>query len=202
MTSRIKNLRIGVFGGTFDPPHIGHLIIAEQACEQLHLNRVLFVPAYVPPHKKNKATASPQQRLAMVKLALAGSTRFSVSTIEIRRGGISYTVDTLRELHGMHPGAKLFLLVGGDNYAGFRTWKSIGEIVRLASIVVYRRNSEKEHASRPLLKRVKCLKGAYLDVSSTLIREKVKRGESIRYLLPEKVERYIRHNGMYRRRKK
>ncbi len=191
--------RIGVFGGTFDPPHIGHLIIAEQACQQLCLDRLLFIPAYVPPHKRHKETANAEQRLAMVKLSIAGAAKFEVAAIEIHRKGISYTVDTLKELHHRNPKAKLFLIVGGDNYAGFKSWKSTGEILKLSSVVVYRRNLRKPLEKGLRLKNVKYLEGPFLDISSTMIREKVNRGESIQYLVLERVREFIYRHRMYLR---
>ncbi len=202
MKTRAKSPRIGIFGGTFDPPHIGHLLIAEQAREQLKLDKVLFVPAFQPPHKQDRATANPRQRLAMVRLAVSGSSGFEVTALEYRRRGISYTVDTLRELCGLYPGAQLFLIVGGDNFAGFRTWKSIGEILKLATVVVYKRKHHRDRMKGLHLTRVKYLEGAFLEISSTLIRERVTRRQSIRYLVPERVLRYIWRNGVYSRGRK
>lgn len=199
MVARSIAPRIGVLGGTFDPPHIGHLIIAEQARQQLHLDRVLFVPAHIPPHKKNGATASPQQRLTMVEQAIAQSPAFEVSPIEIRRLGISYTIDTLRELREIYRRAKFFLIVGGDNFAGFRNWKSVGDILKLATIVVYKRNAVRKRATIVHPGKVVYLKGAWLDISSTLIRGKIRNAESIRFLVPDQVAKFIRKSGLYLR---
>ena len=202
MVRRSLGARIGILGGTFDPPHIGHLIIAEQARQQLGLDKVLFIPAYVPPHKKNRATANPQQRLAMVRRAIAGSRYFAATPLEIRRRGISYTVDTLKELRCTYVRAKLFLIVGGDNFAGFRTWKSVHEILKLSSIVVYNRHTLETSTPRVRARKVFFLRGAALNISSTMIRDRVRHNESIRYLVPERVEKFIRQNEMYKPTKK
>jgi nicotinate-nucleotide adenylyltransferase len=140
--------RIGVFGGTFDPPHVGHLIIAAQAVEQLGLDMVYFVPAFLPPHKRKGATALPSQRIVMLKKAVAGTARFVVSSLEIQRKGVSYTIDTLRDIRAMHERAKLFLIVGGDNYRQFRKWRSVQEIRKQATVVVYERGGRKSSATK------------------------------------------------------
>ena len=190
--------RIGVFGGTFDPPHVGHLIIAEQACGQLNLDKILFVPAHIPPHKKAGASASPRQRFAMVQKAIAHSSNFDVTSLELRRKGISYTIDTLEELHVLYTNAKLYLIVGGDNFAGFTTWKSVDDILNQATIVVYKRNWDTRVLKSGKSGRVIHLDGAALDISSTMIRDRVRRGESIRFLVPSVVEKYIQRNKLYR----
>jgi nicotinate-nucleotide adenylyltransferase len=191
-------MRIGILGGTFDPPHIGHLIIAEQARQQLRLDKILFVPAYVPPHKMGKATASPVQRLTMTRKAIAGVPEFEVSSVEIGRKGVSYTVDTLRHLKSKYEDATLFLIVGGDNFDQLKTWKSVREILRLATPVVYDREEKKNRVSQRTLRNRILLKGASLRISSTLIRQRLMNGESVRFLVPQAVERYIRLHKLYR----
>jgi len=189
--------RIGIFGGTFDPPHVGHLIIAEQAREQLSLDKVLFVPAHVPPHKKGSATASPHERLTMTKRALVGIPAFQASSIEIGRKGVSYTVDTLRQLTIQYRKAKLFLIVGGDNFTQFGSWKSSDEILRLATPAVYSREGSLPARWSHHRYHVVRLRGALLNISSTLIRQRLKNGESIRFLVPPSVERYIKLHKLY-----
>jgi nicotinate-nucleotide adenylyltransferase len=191
--------RIGVFGGTFDPPHIGHLIIAEQARQQLRLHKVLFVPAHDPPHKKGQATANPSQRLSMIKRAVSIVPEFEVSSIEIDREGVSYTVDTLRELRTKYRNAKFFLIVGGDNFAQLETWKSVTDILQLATPVVYDREEKKSRSRMRAMPKNIALHGAALRISSTLIRQRLKNGESIRFLVPSVVERYIRQHQLYQR---
>jgi nicotinate-nucleotide adenylyltransferase len=197
MKSDSHDRRIGIFGGTFDPPHIAHLIIAERAVQQLRLDKVIFVPAYLPPHKTKGTTASPSQRYAMIKKSIAGRREFNVTSIEMDRKGISYTIDTIRDVRTKYKSAKLFLIVGGDNYRQFEKWKSADEIRELATLVVYDR-SESRHSEGKTKKRgVVKLKGIRLNISSTLIRYHLRRGESIHYLVPPSVERFIRRRGLY-----
>lgn len=191
------NLRIGIFGGTFDPPHIGHLIIAEQAREQLGLDKVLFIPAYVPPHKKHGASANPRQRLTMTRLATKGSRALIVSSIEVQRKGVSYTIDTVRELQKQYPDAEIFLIMGGDNFKLIETWKSSQEILQNVKVAIYRRSHHGTTRVKTLHKGVVELKGIFLEISSTIIRQRVHRGESIRYLVPAAVHSYIRANNLY-----
>lgn len=189
--------RIGVFGGTFDPPHVGHLIIAEQARQQLHLDTVLFIPAFLPPHKKRGAAASPSQRIAMLAMALGGSPGLKVESLEIDRQGTSYTVDTLKELKRRIGRARLFLIVGGDNFEQFKKWKSADEIRRLATLVVYDRKKATVDKRKRGSRSAVVLRGALLNISSTEIRQRIRNGESIRFLLPRPVEQYIRRHKLY-----
>jgi nicotinate-nucleotide adenylyltransferase len=190
-------LRIAIFGGTFDPPHVGHLIIAEQAREQLGLDRVIFIPAFVPPHKKHGAIANPHERLTMTRLATKGSKAFVVSSMEVQRKGVSYTIDTVRELQNQHPDAEIFLIMGGDNFKLIETWKSSQEILRNTTIAIYRRSDHVRKRLGNPHKGVVELKGVFLDISSTIIRQRVHRGESIQYLVPSAVHSYIRANKLY-----
>lgn len=189
--------RIGVFGGTFDPPHVGHLIIAEQARQQLHLDRVLFVPAFLPPHKTKGAAATPSQRIAMLAMALSGSQGLKVESLEIDRQGTSYTVDTLKELKRRIGRARLFLIVGGDSFEQFKKWKSADEIRKLATLVVYEREKVTVGKRKRGSRSVVVLRGALLNISSTEIRQRIRNGESIRFLLPRRVEQYIRRHKLY-----
>jgi nicotinate-nucleotide adenylyltransferase len=189
--------RIGILGGTFDPPHVGHLIIGEQACAQVRLDKLLFVPAYLPPHKRSGGRANPRRRLRMVRLATRGRSKFEVSPIEIQREGISYTIDTLQELRRKYHKSSFYLIVGGDNFDSFKSWKSVDEIARLATIVVYKRKSRGRKITGARMGKLVHLRGALLDISSTMIRDRIKRGESIRFLVPESVRRFIEKNKLY-----
>jgi len=171
-------------------------MIAERARAELRLDRVVFVPAYVPPHKRKKSSAPPKYRLQMTKLAVRGSEGFDVSDMEIRRKGISYTIDTLKQFRKRHPGARLFLILGSDNLAEFQSWKSYGGIIEHARLVVYPRK-RRAKASQIGNRKVHILKGALLEVSSSAIRKKIREGGSIRYLVPAHVERYIRSRHLY-----
>ncbi|MCI0706471.1 MAG: nicotinate-nucleotide adenylyltransferase [Ignavibacteriae bacterium] len=193
-----KVARIGLFGGTFDPPHIGHLIIAQQALAQLKLDRVIFVPASTPPHKRKKAFTKPVDRLKMVRLAVRGAGQFRVTDIEIRRKGVSYTVDTVKEIHRRNKKTELFLIIGSDNFAEFQSWKSYDEILKLAKLAVYARfDKEGKHDLRK--RQVHWLQGILLDISSSEIRNAVRRNQSVRHLLPAAVERYIESHKLYHR---
>ncbi|HCV44317.1 MAG TPA: nicotinate (nicotinamide) nucleotide adenylyltransferase, partial [Bacteroidetes bacterium] len=129
-------MNIGIFGGTFNPPHCGHLIVAERVREEFGLAKVLFVPSSVSPHKQNLALVDPAHRLEMVQLAVLGQQNFESSSTEIVRGGVSYTIDTLEQLRRVYPGATLHLLVGMDNLGEFATWKSPERIANLSKVVV------------------------------------------------------------------
>ncbi|HEY4612761.1 MAG TPA: nicotinate-nucleotide adenylyltransferase [Bacteroidota bacterium] len=195
----MKKKRIGIFGGTFDPPHVGHLIIAEQARAQVGLDRIYFIPAFLPPHKRKNSSAQPLDRLTMSKLAVRGDKALRVSDIEIRRKGISYTIDTVRGFHRRYPKAELFLIVGEDNYAAFKTWKSYKEILRSARLIVYRRSSQGMiRTSRSSKKRMRLLQGTLLDISSSDVRRHIQERRSIRSIVPAAVERYIRSKKLYR----
>jgi nicotinate-nucleotide adenylyltransferase len=190
-------LRIGIFGGTFDPPHIAHLIIAEQAVQQLKLDVVYFMPAYLPPHKAHSRFASANHRWQMVRKAIVGNKKFRASDIELKRKGISYTVDTLRVFKERYPKSKLFFIIGGDNYHQFHSWKSPKEILKLATIVVYHRPGV-VRTSQVVRCSVVFLRGAMFDLSSTMIRKQLYQGESIKYLVSPIVERYIHHHLLYK----
>ncbi len=190
--------RIGIFGGTFDPPHIGHLIIAEQAREQLQLDTVLFVPAFIPPHKIEGVSSTAAHRLALLRLAVKGNPNFKVSSIELKRKGVSYTVDTVRALREQFDASELFLIVGSDNFLDFRSWKSPDEILSLATIAVYEREGfENAGKDAQLVRHSEFLKSTRMTVSSTNIRHRVLYGETIRYLVPESVEKYIVRHHLY-----
>jgi nicotinate-nucleotide adenylyltransferase len=192
------SLRIGIFGGTFDPPHIAHLIIAEQAVEELKLDVVYFIPAHIPPHKGHGGFVTAEHRWNMVRKAITGNKKFRASNIELKRKGISYTVDTLRVFKERYPASELFFIIGGDNYRQFHSWKSPKEILRLATIVVYHRPGAKLNSS-DFHRSVVFLHSAMVDLSSTMIRERLYQKESITYLVSPAVERYINQQSLYQR---
>ena len=191
---RARGGRVGVFGGTFDPPHFGHLALAEWARVELALDVVWFVPAGVPPHKRGAAPSAARHRLAMTRLATRGNVAFRVSPIECRRRGPSYTVDTLRALARSHPAATLYLMMGADTYATLGSWREPAAIARLATIVVALRPGARPGARTG---RVKWLENPSLDVSSSALRARAARGRSLRYLVPDAVERYIARHRLY-----
>jgi nicotinate-nucleotide adenylyltransferase len=189
-------VRLGVFGGTFDPPHLGHLVAASDACEALKLHRMLWVPSAVPPHKPATVRASARQRLDMVRAAVADDPRFAVDDLELHREGPSYTVDTLRALRARHPGASLYFVTGADNLREIAGWREPDEILRLARLVVVTRAGD-GHAERPAFA-AEVVRVTRVDVSATEIRRRVAAGETIRYLVPEAVRACIAHEGLYR----
>lgn len=192
-------MKVGVFGGTFDPPHIGHLIVAEHAREHLRLGKILFVPASIPPHKGMKGTAEPHHRIEMLQMSVKGNRYFEISDIELQRGGISYTVDTLRQLQSASPNDELFLLLGMDMLIEFHTWRSPQEILDLAEVVVLTRpDFRMPEMDRSLQRRVTVCRVPEIGVSSSEIRRRVKEGRSIHYMVVPAVEAHIQRHGLYR----
>ncbi|RPI04747.1 MAG: nicotinate (nicotinamide) nucleotide adenylyltransferase [Ignavibacteriae bacterium] len=188
--------RIGIFGGTFDPPHHGHLAIAQQAKKQLALDEIYFVPAFIPPHKQGRLSTTAAHRLTMLKLVLRGQEGLKVSALELQRKGISYTVDTLQSLKRRHPKAEFVLIIGADNLAQFHTWKSPKKILHLVSLAVYKRTGFHLPVKDRGFKFVQ-LKGRLYRVSSTEIRNKIEKGNSIRGLVPEPLLSYIQKHSLY-----
>lgn len=188
-------MNVGVFGGSFDPVHLGHLIVAEAAADALALAQVRFVPARAQPFKAGRHAASPEARLAMLHLGLEGNPRFAADDCELRRAAPSYTVDTLRTLHDARPGDRLFLLVGADAAADLPHWRDPERIAELATVVVLTRPGEARPGHRFVTRR---LDVPAIDISATAVRARCRRGDSIRYLVPEAVRRYIADRGLYR----
>ena len=182
--------RVGVFGGTFDPVHVGHLAIANAALDELGLDRVYFVPARRSPLKQHGPIATAEDRLAMLTAAIAGEPRFRVSPVELDRKGPSFTVDTLEALHGE---GELFLILGSDAYADFERWHEPARIRGLAAIVVAARPGA-PNAPRG----IRVLDSPLMDISSRELRARAARGRSLRYLVPEAALRYIEEHGLYR----
>lgn len=189
-------MRVGVFGGTFDPPHLGHLIAAADACTALGLAQVRFVPAAVPPHKRAAARTAAALRLEMTRAAVDGDPRFRVEELELHRAGPSYTVDTLRELHAREPGLELFLLIGADAGRELHTWRDPAQIARLATVAVLSRAGD-EPLPEDALPAVR-VPVTRVDISATQIRRRVAAGEPIRYLVVERVREIIEREGLYR----
>ena len=203
-------MRLGLFGGTFDPPHVGHLLAASDAYEALHLDRVLFIPAASQPFKQGAVAASTSDRLAMLRLLVGEDTRFEVDPIEIDRGGLSYTVDTLGAYAARHPASERFLLIGEDLAAQIATWHQADRIAALAQVVVLARGLDADVSSgdaepdassgsrkRPPMPVVR-IATRRVDVSSSEIRARVRAGLSLRGFVTEAVADYIRAAALYR----
>lgn len=193
--------KIGILGGTFNPVHTGHLLIAEGAREVLGLDQILFVPCAVPPLKQTKNLVSVRHRLAMVKLAVKGNSSFKISTIELDRGGVSYSIDTIRELCKSSQ-AKIFFIVGSDSLFQFSQWKNIHQLLDLCTLVVADRPGYKlvKGKSKILAKKtskIKIIQVPTLPISSTDIRVLAKKKRSLKHLVPDKVREYIIKYRLY-----
>jgi nicotinate-nucleotide adenylyltransferase len=208
-------MRLGIFGGTFDPVHWGHLLLAESCREQLRLDQVWFLPAAVPPHKQGRSLAPAEQRVEMLELAIGGHESFRVCRYEIDRGGVNYTVDTLDHLRQDDPKRELFFLMGADSLRDLPSWKEPARLCTLATpVVVQRSNLGGDTAGlgapdlswlEPLVApdRLAAIAGSIvqmprIDLSSSEIREQVAQGQSIRYRTPRAVEKYIETQALYR----
>ncbi len=185
-------MRLALYGGTFDPIHHGHLILARDAIELLGAERVIFIPAAISPHKLTRVPSPPGLRREMIAAAIEGEPRFTLDDRELRRAGPSYTFDTVAELHRENPGAEILYLIGHDNVAALKTWHRFPELEALVQFVVLHRAGESAGASPAGLHR-------RIDLSSTEIRDRIARGRSIRYLVPEPVRAIIDQNQIYRR---
>ena len=198
-------MNIGVLGGTFDPVHKGHLIVAEEAKTRLNLDEVIFVPAGQPWLKADIPISPAEHRLQMLRLAIADKPHFKLSTIEIERAGASYSVDTIAELQGqLGNGDELFFILGWDSLAELSQWREPKRLIKMCYLVAvprpgYPRPKLKAlEASIPgISQRVMLLDEPYIDISASAIRDRVARGLSVRHLVPEAVNRYIKEHGLY-----
>jgi nicotinate-nucleotide adenylyltransferase len=188
-------VRLGIFGGSFDPPHLGHLLPVIDAAETLGLDAVRFVPTAIQPFKAGRATASPEHRLAMTARLVAGVPGFSADSAEIDRAGLSFTVDTLAGMGEANPGAELVLLIGADAYAQFDQWREPSRIRALATIAVLVRGEEQGPGAGP---GVTQLQTRRVDISSTELRARIAEGRTIRGFVPDAVAHYIAEHRLYR----
>jgi nicotinate-nucleotide adenylyltransferase len=192
-------MRVGVFGGTFDPPHVGHLLVAADVADALALDRLLWIPAGTQPFKAEQATSPAADRLAMTRLMAAADKRFACDALEIERGGLSFSVDTLRSLTAREPGATWFLCVGADAFRGFPRWREPGAIAAMATVAVLARDGAEADATA-----LAAVPGAVtvpvrrVDVSSTEVRARVRAGRSVQGFVTEPVAAYIAAHGLYR----
>lgn len=192
--------RIGLFGGTFDPVHNGHLIIAETIRDRCKLDKIFFIPANIHPLKDNQTIQSARHRLKMLRLAVADNPHFAVSDFELNRPEVSYSIDTVRHFRTQFPppAHALFFLLGADNVNQFHRWKSPDELVQLCRFIAFRRPGFRVAAeARPYLPHFEFVDAPLLEISATTIREQVKQGFSIRYLVPPTVENYIHAKALY-----
>jgi nicotinate-nucleotide adenylyltransferase len=196
-------VHVGILGGTFNPPHLGHLVCAQEAYLQLQLDQVMLMPARIPPHKPVEREPGVEHRLELCRLAVEGDDRFTVSDLELARPGPSYTVDTLDELTSRSPSNELFLIVGGDVAAGLPEWREPERVLGLATLAVAKRRGTSLASVEAALQslrggdRARFFRMPQIGVSSTLVRERVRAGEAIRYIVPDQVGDYIERHGLY-----
>jgi nicotinate-nucleotide adenylyltransferase len=184
--------RVGILGGTFDPPHLGHLIIAEEVRQALKLDEVWFIPSYTPPHK-DVAKASPDDREKMVELAAHSNSNFKVNTIELEREGNSYTFDTITSLKNNYPSVDFYFIIGADMVEYLPHWHKIDELIRLIHFVGVKRSGYELNSVYPITN----VDIPIIEISSTLLRQRLKKRDSVAYLIPEKVYSYIKENRLY-----
>jgi nicotinate-nucleotide adenylyltransferase len=196
-------LRVGILGGAFNPPHVGHLVCAQEAVVQLELEKVVFMPVGQAPHRVIEHDPGAEARLEMVELAVGDDARFETSRAELDRPGPSYTADTLRDLRSKAPDEELFLILGGDQAAALPRWHEPETVLSLATVAVVERSNWSRNAigitigRMPGAERIRYLDMPVMQISSSSIRRRVREGLPIRYLVPDKVASHIETNGLY-----
>ncbi|MGE5315119.1 MAG: nicotinate-nucleotide adenylyltransferase [Acidobacteriota bacterium] len=195
-------MRIGIYGGTFNPPHLGHLITAEHVREEAKLDRILFIPSFISPHKRQGEEGNAEDRLAMTRLAIEGNPFFECSDYEVRKGDVSYTVETLGHLLRSRPDAAFSVIIGMDNYRTLDAWKDPAKILERSEIIVMNRAAVAEGKPAGISDdRIRFIPVPDIELSSSAIRRRVREGLSIRYLVPRTVEQYILTHHLYREEK-
>lgn len=198
-------MKICIFGGTFNPVHNGHLIMAQMAFDKFRLDKMLFIPCYLPPHKGSREIAPAQDRMEMLRRAIKGNPHFSISDIEIKRGGRSYSIDTIKGLkNSSKPTDRYYFLIGSDSLRDFYSWVEADELLKLCEFIVVERpglSVAQIFRKSPRKKKyfTKIVSEFPVGISSTDIRRRVRSGKSIRFLVPDRVEKYIEQKGLYRR---
>ncbi|PLT30935.1 nicotinate-nucleotide adenylyltransferase [Peribacillus deserti] len=185
--------RTGILGGTFDPPHLGHLIVANEVLEALSLDEVRLMPNHIPPHKKYNEDVTSNDRLQMVRISINSNPKLSLETIELGREGASYTYDTIEALREREPDTQFYFIIGADMIEYLPKWHRVEELMKMVQFVGVQRPSYKEETSYPVI----MVEMPQIDLSSSLIRQRVKEGKSIRYLVHEDVQKYIEVNKLY-----
>ncbi|MDX8359516.1 nicotinate-nucleotide adenylyltransferase [Cytobacillus sp. IB215316] len=185
--------KVGIIGGTFDPPHNGHLLIANEVLDKLHLSEVWFLPTYTPPHKQHKYISSSEDRLKMLRLAIEDNPLFKLNTIEIDRQGVSYTYDTMKALIEKYSDYKFYFIIGADMVEYLPKWYKINDLLELVTFVGVKREQYDLNTNYPILQVVI----PQFDVSSSLLQQRLKEGKTTHYLMPSKVRQYIAENRLY-----
>ncbi|PMD73394.1 nicotinate-nucleotide adenylyltransferase [Companilactobacillus nuruki] len=194
--SNFPKRHVGILGGTFNPIHLGHLVIAEQVYEQLCLDKVLFLPDKIPPHrgvKKVVPDIKSDDRVNMIKLAIRDNMHFDLDMTDIRRGGVSYTYETIKLLKDLNPNTEYYFIIGGDMVENLPKWSHIDELVQMIHFVGVCRKGFEKKSKYPIL----WVNTPELEISSSMIRQHIKRGQSIKYLVPDDVAWYIKDRGLY-----
>lgn len=193
-------MKVGIMGGTFDPIHIGHLLAAQSVCEELGLDEIWFVPTNVPPHKEQTQGATAQQRWDMVRLAVEGHEAFRASDIELVKGGVSYSIETVRLLRDRYPSYRFYYIIGADMVQYLPKWYRIEELLRLVTFVGLQRpgfDAGLEELPEHMKDAVVLASMPQIEMSSTLIRERRAAGRTVRYMVPDRVNHYIEENRLY-----
>ncbi|WP_432358493.1 nicotinate-nucleotide adenylyltransferase [Sporosarcina sp. UB5] len=185
--------KVGLLGGTFNPPHIGHLIMANEVKHALQLDEVRLMPASIPPHKADPSDATPEQRLKMVELAVTGIQGLTASSFEVDRGGISYTFNTMKALIEQEPDTAFHFIIGGDMIDMLDKWHKIDELLKIVTFVGVGRPGTVGETQYP----IKMVNIPEIDLSSTLIRNRLQKGDTIQFLVPDSIATYIREEGLY-----
>jgi nicotinate-nucleotide adenylyltransferase len=188
-------MKIGILGGTFNPIHIGHLILAEEVREKLGLSKIVFVPTNLPPHKDNRDVVDSKHRYKMIKFAIAGNKDFTVSDVEIKRGGKSYSIDTIHEFKNKYRASKLYFITGSDLLKYLKEWKDINKILKLVNFIVANRPG---YALSKLPGNITTLHINPLAISAYEIRKRIRENRSIRYFVPKEVYKYIKDEKLYK----
>lgn len=189
--------KVGIFGGTFDPVHFGHLITARAVLEIRDLDKIVFIPANISPHKTDSTSSAAEYRLKMLQLAIDGISYFTISDIELNREGVSYTIDTLKTLKEKYK--EIELIIGEDNLQSFHTWKNPEEILKLSKLTVLKRKFDRSSAvNHDYIEKAEFVETPVIEISGSKIRERTKNDLSIDFLLPENVKKYILKNNLYK----
>ncbi|MFZ4619230.1 MAG: nicotinate-nucleotide adenylyltransferase [Bacteroidota bacterium] len=193
-------MKIGIYGGTFNPPHMGHLIVAERVRTELALDSIIFIPTFISPHKQEGESGEPLDRLRMTKLAILDNEKFQALDFEINSKSVSYTVKTLEYLKRTKPDDTFYLLIGMDNYITFHLWKEPKKILEMATLVVMSRPGYPKQVNEVLgTQNTVFIDVPNIDISSSNIRDRVEQWKSVRYLVPEPVETYIHNKGLFKK---
>ncbi|WP_408006861.1 nicotinate-nucleotide adenylyltransferase [Pseudalkalibacillus sp. A8] len=190
--------RIGILGGTFDPPHIGHLMMAQEAVEQCKLDKVWFMPSASPPHKKMNGVTAGNDRIEMVKRTIDDVEGFKLSLIEFEREGPSYTVDTMKELKEKHPDIEFFFIIGGDSVEALHTWDRIDQLVEIITFIGIKRPGHEFES--PYLDKIIAIETPLIGISSTMLRERFRHNKNTKYYVTDEVREYVEVNRLYDKR--